>query len=453
MKKIEENILLNKLESDAIKIITLKKDNQNVNAFLCKNVEAIESLVKDTKIKKALDAYNNREDIENKNILADLMNTFIFIENFIEKNIGLCNTEKDAYLEILKLKEISTINGFNSLFHVILNNEKIKNILSLLHKQDYNELFVSNFIKKYKIHNLLTTNKEIYDGSEMNIYNHIDSYYLLDEWDIDYLYRTNNHSKDNIYKYVVSSNLRLALKIADKYTTNKHILEEYFQYALVALTNASRKYNINNNIKFSSYAYSAMNYMLLRNGYREKSMFYLNSNEPSIMNKMMQYRNIDPNITDEELAEKIKCKLDKIKYLNGYLKTFYNHSFDDLISDSENRTYADVIESSINLENDYIKKILEYEVNKVLGSLDPETAEMIKSRYGFNDGKVKSVQEISNNYPVTRERIRQIIEKELKNMKVVFSDYDPQLQSKKDYTTTTKICNTIRQRIKESYIK
>ena len=133
-----------------------------------------------------------------------------------------------------------------------------------------------------------------------------------------------------------------------------------------------------------------------------------------ILSKFEQENERRPSV--EEIAEEIEMPEDKI---GDALKVNTRHvSMDAPFSDSDNNSLVDVLEDhdSPTADNELVNESLRAEIKKTLGLLKDRERKIVEEFYGIG-GPEKSLEEIGNKYGLSRERVRQIKEKALRQLR------------------------------------
>ena len=131
--------------------------------------------------------------------------------------------------------------------------------------------------------------------------------------------------------------------------------------------------------------------------------------------QLMQKLNREP--TDEEIAQQLGWPLAKIKQVKSVAREPI--SLETPIGEEEDSSLGDFIEDK-EVENPSIQtsyKLLQEQLRQVLGTLPPREQEVLKMRFGLDDGYSLTLEEVGLYFNVTRERIRQIEAKALRRLR------------------------------------
>ena len=140
--------------------------------------------------------------------------------------------------------------------------------------------------------------------------------------------------------------------------------------------------------------------------------------EIKIYNKAYQdlFEKFNREPTDQEISETLTRTLDKIKKLKEVI--FGNISLDNAVGEEGKETLGDIIEDENTSRPDQIaeRAALSENLEKILGMLDDRESKIIKMRYGI-DGPKFTLEQVGEEFAVTRERIRQVEQKVLQKLK------------------------------------
>ena len=125
--------------------------------------------------------------------------------------------------------------------------------------------------------------------------------------------------------------------------------------------------------------------------------------------------------TDEEICESLKISKEKLKEVKK--AAVENLSLDEPIainnsSDNNYSTLGEFIPDEYNLEEEAANSFLEVALNDSLSTLSPREENILRLRFGLDDGMARTLEEVGKEYNVTRERIRQIETKALRKLRI-----------------------------------
>ena len=108
--------------------------------------------------------------------------------------------------------------------------------------------------------------------------------------------------------------------------------------------------------------------------------------------------------------------IEKLRFITKSAQSII--SLDTSIGKEEDSRLIDLIESDGDTPEDEVSKsLLREDLESVLGTISPRERNVLRLRYGLDDGRMKTLEEIGQNFDVTRERIRQIEAKALRKLR------------------------------------
>jgi len=250
----------------------------------------------------------------------------------------------------------------------------------------------------------------------------IGSYPLLtfDE-EIDYARRYEQEDEAARKKLIVS-NLRLVVSVAKKHIGRGLSFLDLIQEGNQGLMKAVEKYDWRRGYKFSTYATWWIRQAITRAIADQSRTIRIPVHMVENINKLyktqrrlMQKYNRTPNV--KELSKELEMSEPDVK--NLFRISQRTTSLSTAINDEEDATLEDFIkdpnQSSIydNVTNKFIKEYL----FEVLDTLTPRERKVLVLRYGLEDGKPRTLEEVGKQFNVTRERIRQIEAKAIRKLK------------------------------------
>lgn len=227
---------------------------------------------------------------------------------------------------------------------------------------------------------------------------------------------------DNAKQVLVSSNLRLVVSIAKKYVNRGLPFLDLIQEGNIGLIKAVEKYNYKTGFKFSTYASWWIRQFIVRSIADKAKTIRMPAHMVEKTNKIIMAFNtmrqeLGREPTPEEIAKRTKIPLDKVKKV---LMLFNEPiSFETPIGVDEDINLIDLVEdkTSISPEAYVSKKQLIELLYEMLSTLSEREEKMLRYRFGLEDDKEYTLDEIGRMFGLTRERVRQIIEKSIRKLK------------------------------------
>lgn len=220
---------------------------------------------------------------------------------------------------------------------------------------------------------------------------------------------------------LIESNLRLVISIAKRFFGSRLSFSDLIQEGNVWLIKAIEKFDPDKEFKFSTYATwwikQSITKAIADMGKHVRIPVHL-IDEINSYNKAYQelFQKNGKEPTSKEIAAKLWFPIKKVKKLEEVI--FGNVSLDSEVGDEGRDTLADLIEDSSTLRPDQFaeKNTLQKNLEMILGMLDDREAKIIKMRYGI-DGPRYTLEQVWEEFDVTRERVRQIEQKVLQKLK------------------------------------
>ena len=220
---------------------------------------------------------------------------------------------------------------------------------------------------------------------------------------------------------LTKANLRFVVSVAKQYQNQGLSLPDLINEGNVGLIRAAEKFDETRGFKFISYAVWWIRQSILQALAEQSRLIRVSLNQVGsvnkinkILSKFEQENERRPSV--EEIAEEIEMPEDKI---GDALKVNTRHvSMDAPFSDSDNNSLVDVLEDhdSPTADNELVNESLRAEIKKTLGLLKDRERKIVEEFYGIG-GPEKSLEEIGNKYGLSRERVRQIKEKALRQLR------------------------------------
>ena len=453
--------VINELVDNNIELVAEDED------FIDKKLPIVENdeefalrKIKDELIEKGTrQGYMSYQDI-NK-VLPDGLSTEMFeevINELMEKEVELVDEDEqaiDEYFESNEFKErfyenrAELINKGNNQGYLSFQN--IKEVLpESLPKELFDELINELKDRDFELvgyedepvseKKLLVVNEKKEDEDFEDLYDIVRVYLreisrirLLTMQEEVVLAKRIEHGDEEAKCKLLEANLRLVVSVAKKYTKRGMDFEDLIQEGNLGLIRAVEKFKYRKGYKFSTYAIWWIRQGVTRAIGDQARTIRLPIHMVETINKLrkaskklIQKLGRDPVV--EELAAEIGLPIEKVKNI-------LNISIDSLslempISDKENIDYynyfveddtvlGDLVEDKTNMSPDetVFNHILKDQINKVLSTLSKREVQVIKYRFGLEDGWQRTLDEIGKLFGLTRERIRQIEANALKKLK------------------------------------
>jgi len=356
------------------------------------NEERLNALVEEGKKRGSLSSKELLDVLEDMNLEQDQIDKFydtlenLNIDTADAEEVNFVPPDTDDVPEIEELQEIETLSEDE-----IIDPETLVDNFSI-------DDPVRMYLKEIGKVNLLTTEEEIELATKMA------------------------QGDENAKREMAEANLRLVVSIAKRYVGRGMLFLDLIQEGNLGLIKAVEKFDYTKGYKFSTYATWWIRQAITRAIADQARTIRIPVHMVETINKVMRIsrqllQELGHDPTPEEIAEDMGMPVEKVREI---LKIAQEPvSLETPIGEEEDSHLGDFIpdEDASEPAEAASFTLLKEQLSGVLGTLTPREEKVLRLRFGIEDGRTRTLEEVGREFNVTRERIRQIEAKALRKLR------------------------------------